>query len=210
MNKFVKSDEVVRCIENSATGKNTKFLKQSHSLWYRFGNYETNPPFALIKEDQIVSIIFATTSQKTKYINLYEICTMQGHEGKGYATEIWSNFVSYWYDLRMHRIKLSCTPSSITWHLRNGLVFWSVDKQGSLRSDQPLKESIDEQINFRERAIQDPSIAIPDKKVCEKLRSEDIETLQLSSRKMIETYNAIQKVGEYWFRPYLFKKWTTD
>jgi len=210
MNQFVKSDEVVRCIEQSTTGKNTKFLKQSHSLWYRFGNYETNPPFVLYKNNQIVSIIFATTSQKTKYINLYEICTIQGHEGKGYATEIWSNFISYWYGLSMQRIKLSCTPSSITWHLRNGLVFWSVDKQGSLRSDQPLQNTITEQNKFREQAVSKPIIAMPDNKVCEKLRSEDVETLQLSSKKMIETYNAIQKVGKYWLRPNLFKTWTSD
>lgn len=205
MIKLVVSDQVVKCIEQSAEGRNKKFLKQSHSLWYRFGNYETNPPFALYKDDKIVSIIFATTSEKTKYINLYEICTIQGFEGKGYATEVWTQFIAHWFNFGMRRIKLSCTPSSITWHLRNGLIFWSVDKQGSLRSDQPLKETTEEQINFREFCLKEPSVALPDAKVCQKLREEDVETLQLSQKKLLETYQAIQKVGDYWLRPHLFK-----
>jgi len=104
----------------------------------------------------------------------------------------------------MTRIKLSCTPSSITWHMRNGLIFWAVDKQGSLRSDQPLKRSINEQVDFREYALTQPSVALPDKKTRMKLREEDVETLQLSQKKILETYQAIQKVGEYWFRPYLY------
>ena len=37
-----------------------------------------------------------------------------------------------------------------------------------------------------------------------KLREEDVETLQLSQKKILETYQAIKKVGEYWFRPHLY------
>ena len=204
MIKFLKQTDIQKAIFNSPSGVNTKFLQQSHSLWYRFNNYEFNAPFGLYNNDKLVSVIFATTSDKTKYINLYEIVTLQGQEGKGYATEIWSRFVEFWFDAGMHRIKLSCTPSSVTWHMRNGLVFWAVDKQGSLRSDQPLKRTIDEQINFREYAVNNPSVALPDKKVRMKLREEDIETLQLSQKKILETYQAIKKVGEYWFRPHLY------
>ena len=201
---FLKETDIQRAIFNSPNGANTKFLQQSHSLWYRFNNYQSNAPFGLYKDNKLVSVIFATTSDKTKYINLYEIVTIQGQEKKGYATEIWSSFVEFWYDAGMHRIKLSCTPSSITWHMRNGLIFWAVDKQGSLRSDQPLKRTINEQIDFREYALTEPSVALPDKKTRMKLREEDVETLQLSHKKILETYQAIQKVGEYWFRPYLY------
>ena len=204
MIKFLKETDIQRAIFNSPNGVNTKFLQQSHSLWYRFNNYESNAPFGLYNNDKLVSVIFATTSDKTKYINLYEIVTIQGQEKKGYATEIWSRFVEFWYDAGMNRIKLSCTPSSVTWHMRNGLVFWAVDKQGSLRSDQPLKRSINEQVDFREYALTQPSVALPDKKTRMKLREEDVETLQLSQKKILETYQAIQKVGEYWFRPYLY------
>ena len=201
---FLKETDIQNAIFKSPSGVNTKFLQQSHSLWYRFNNYQKNAPYGLYKDGNLVSVIFATTSHQTKYINLYEIVTLQGQEGKGYATDIWSQFVEYWYDAGMHRIKLSCTPSSVTWHMRNGLVFWAVDKQGSLRSDQPLKRSINEQVDFREYALTDPSVALPDIKVRMKLREEDVETLQLSQKKILETYQAIKKVGDYWFRPYLY------
>ncbi len=201
---FLKETDIQNAIFKSPNGVNTKFLQQSHSLWYRFNNYQKNAPYGLYKDGNLVSVIFATTSHQTKYINLYEIVTLQGQEGKGYATDIWSQFVEYWYDAGMKRIKLSCTPSSITWHMRNGLIFWAVDKQGSLRSDQPLKRTINEQVDFREYALTDPSVVLPDKKVRMKLREEDVETLQLSKKKILETYQAIKKVGEYWFRPYLY------
>ena len=201
---FLKETDIQNAIFKSPSGVNTKFLQQSHSLWYRINNYQKNAPYGFYKDGKLVSVIFATTSHQTKYINLYEIVTLQGQEGKGYATDIWSQFVEYWYDAGMKRIKLSCTPSSITWHMRNGLIFWAVDKQGSLRSDQPLKRTINEQVDFREYALTEPSVALPDKKTRMKLREEDVETLQLSHKKILETYQAIQKVGEYWFRPYLY------
>ena len=204
MISFLKETDIQNAIFKSPSGANTKFLQQSHSLWYRFNNYQKNAPYGLYKDGNLVSVIFATTSHQTKYINLYEIVTLQGQEGKGYATDIWSQFVEYWYDAGMKRIKLSCTPSSITWHMRNGLIFWAVDKQGSLRSDQPLKRTINEQVDFREYALTEPSVALPDIKVRMKLREEDVETLQLSQKKILETYQAIKKVGEYWFRPYLY------
>ena len=201
---FLKETDIQNAIFKSPSGVNTKFLQQSHSLWYRFNNYQKNAPYGLYKDDNLVSVIFATTSHQTKYINLYEIVTLQGQEGKGYATDIWSQFIEFWYDSGMKRIKLSCTPSSITWHMRNGLIFWAVDKQGSLRSDQPLKRTINEQVDFREYALTEPSVALPDIKIRMKLREEDVETLQLSQKKILETYQAIKKVGEYWFRPYLY------
>lgn len=201
---FLKEQDIQKTIFKSKSGKNTRFLQQSHSLWYRFNNYQKNAPFGLIKNGEIVSIIFATTSHRTKYINLYEIVTIQGEEGKGYATEIWSEFIKHWYNAGMKRLKLSCTPSSITWHIRNGLVFWSVDKQGSLRSDQPLKKTIKEQIEFRNQSLKNPTLALPDKKTKEKLIEEDIETLSLSSKKILETYNAIKQVGKFWLRPHLY------
>lgn len=206
MIKFLSAVDVQKLINDSVNGKNKKFLQQSHNLWYRFKNYEKNKPFAIEIENKIVSIIFATTSLNTKYINLYEICTMQGHEGKGYGTKVWSEFIKYWHNQNMSRIKLSCTPSSITWHLRNGLVFWAVDKQGSLRSDQPLKSTIDEQINLRENYLKNIQTILPPLNICKKLKKESLETAGLSKKKSIETYNAIQKVGVYWLRKYLFNE----
>ena len=203
--KFLKDYEVEELINNSPKGSNTNFLKSSHSLWTRFGNYDKHPPFAHIDNNEYVSVIFATRSDKTKYVNLYEIVTIQGQEGKGYASEVWNEHSAYCTKRGMNRIKLSCTPKSIGFHKKNGLVFWAVDKQGSLRSDQPLKESIKKQNELRNAALLNPKLVIPDNKVCEKLKKEDIETLQLSNKKLVDTYQAIQEVGDYWFRKYLYQ-----
>ena len=101
------------------------------------------------------------------------------------------------------RVKLSCTPDSIGFHMKNGLVFWSVDKSGSLRSDQPLQKDVQEQKKFREKALLDPTICLPNDKVRERLKKEDIENLDLSQRKLIQTYEAIQKTGDFWLRKHL-------
>lgn len=200
---LVTQEQVSNIIATSKPGKNTKFIKASHSLWTRFKNYQTNPPFAWTDNNKIVAIIFATMSKRTKYVNLYEICTVEGEEKKGYATKIWSAYINNAYRSGMQRIKLSCTPSSITWHLRNGLIFWGVDKQGSLRSDQPLMQTIEEQNNFREQAVFDPGIALPDEVTRKRLKSEDLETIKLSKRKIQLCLESIQTVGKYWLRKYL-------
>jgi len=202
--KFLQEFDIEEIIENSPDGKNTKFLKASHSLWKRFKNYDSNPPFALVENNEYVAVIFATHSKRTNYINLYEIVTVQGHERKGYGSKVWNNFVAHWSNKGMQRIKLSCTPDSIGFHMKNGLVFWSVDKSGSLRSDQPLLSSAKEQIELRKQAINNPSLVMPDSKVCAKLKKEDIENLSLSQNKLIETYQAIQTVGDFWFRKHLY------
>lgn len=197
--------EVEDIIKDSPQGSNTNFLKSSHSLWTRFGNYEKHPPFVLIDNNEYVSIIFSTKSDRTKYVNLYEIVTIEGHEGKGYGKKIWDKHSAYCLQRGMKRIKLSCTPSSIGFHNKNGLVFWAVDKQGSLRSDQPLMPSRKEQVDLRNKAYDDPSLVMPEDKVCKKLKTEDLETLQLSNNKLIQTHEAIQKVGKNWFRKYLYQ-----
>ena len=202
--KFFQEHDVQQIIDDAPRGKNTNFLKASHSIWMRFKNYDTHPPYAYYDEGEPVSIIFATRSKRTKYINLYEIVTLQGKERNGYGRKVWEEFVAYYHANGMERIKLSCTPESIGFHMKNGLVFWSVDKQGSLRSDQPLMPSVKEQVALREKAILDPSLVIPNEKVCEKLKKEDIETLKLSQNKLLTTHHAIQKVGEFWLRKHLY------
>jgi hypothetical protein len=203
MIKQINEIEVDKLIKESIEGNNTKFIKNSHNLWLRFKNYEKQKPFGLFKNGRCVSIIFATISNKTKYVNLYEICTKQGEEKKGYAREIWSLFIEHCFINNMQRIKLSCTPSSIGWHINNGLVFWSVDKSGSLRSDQPLKRTISEQIELRAKAVINPKLVIPSKDICLKLKTEELEKLNLSKPKAIKAYEAIKFVDKYWLRNYL-------
>ena len=203
MIEFVDESVIEAITKNSPSGRNTRFLKASHSLWKRFQNYNKHKPFVLYEKGIPVVAIFATISEKTKYINLYEIVTVQGKERNGYARKAWALFVDYWHNKGMNRIKLSCTPDSIGFHAKNGLVFWSVDKQGSLRSDQPLMPSISEQASLRESALTDPNLVMPERKVCQKLKIEDIEYLNLSEKKLMQTYQAIRSVGDYWFRKHL-------
>jgi hypothetical protein len=191
---------VENLIELQPEGTNTRFLNSAHSLWYRFKNYDSNPPLVMFDDEEPVALIFATQSKRSRYVNLYEIVTLEGKEGNGYASRIWSQYMQGAFDNGMERLKLSCTPSSVTWHARNGLVFWGVDPSGSLRSDQPLFRSRQEQIDFRDRAIKDPSIALPDAKVCEKLSCEGIDDHGFGKKKYAATQKAIDSVGEFWLR----------
>lgn len=204
--KFATQSQVEDLISDSPEGRNTNFLSASHSLWVRFHNYDKSPPMILQENNKIVSLIFATFN-RDKYTNLYEIVTAEGCEGKGYASRIWDEYVHYAANVqRMKRLKISCTPSSVTWHMKNGLVFWAVDPTGSLRSDQPLFKNREEQLIFRNLAAIDPSIALPSEKVCIKLREESLESHNFGKRKLEATKEAINKVGKYWFRDALFQE----
>lgn len=188
-------------IENSPEGKNTKFLNSSHSLWFRFKNYEKNQPFAWEVDGELVAFVFATYSQRSRYINLYEIVTRQGHEGKGYASIIWEKVMTDAFNSGMSRLKLSCTPSSVTWHKRNGLVFWAVDPTGSLRSDQPLFPTKVDQCAFRDTALKMPHLATPtDPKVTKQLQGESLESHGFGAKKTATVEEAISAVGKYWMR----------
>jgi hypothetical protein len=205
--KFATKEQVENLIQNSPDGKNTKFLSASHSLWFRFKNYNKSPPMILEDNGKIVSLIFATFN-RDKYTNLYDIVTAEGCEGNGYASQIWDQYVDYAVNVQMmKRLKISCTPSSVSWHMRNGLVFWAVDPTGSLRSDQPLFKNREEQMIFRNLAVDDPVIALPtDSKVIEQLKRESLESHKFGTKKKTATEEAIATVGQYWLRDALFKE----
>lgn len=201
MLKTCSKEKMELILSGQPEGKNTRFLNAAHSLWYRFKNYDKNPPFYITDKDGTeVAFVFATYSQRTKYINLYEIVTIEGAEGKGYASGIWSAVMEDAYNSGMRRLKISCTPSSVSWHKRNGLIFWAVDPSGSLRSDQPLFPTREEQLTFREKAIKDPSLALPPQKVCEKLLEEGIESHGFGKKKYAQVEEAITTVHPYWLR----------
>ena len=204
--KFATKEQVENLIQNSPEGKNTKFLSASHSLWFRFKNYDKSPPMILEDNGKIVSLIFATFN-RDKYTNLYEIVTAEGCEGKGYASQIWDEYVDYAVNVQnMKRLKISCTPSSVTWHMKNGLVFWAVDPTGSLRSDQPLFKTRAEQLDFRKLAVVDPSIAFPDDKVRTQLIDESLESHKFGKKKLEIVRKAIADVSDYWLRDALLKQ----
>lgn len=201
---FVNSTKVEDIIKNSPAGKNTKFLSAAHSLWYRFKNYEKCPPMVYEDNGEIVSLIFATFN-RDGYANLYEIVTVEGKEGKGYASKCWDAWIKYAVEERKtQRLKISCTPSSVSWHLRNGLVFWAVDPTGSLRSDQPLFATREEQIAYRDNAIVNPLQSLPPYKARDQFRKEGIDDHKFGVKKKAKTQEAIDKVGKAWLRDALF------
>ncbi len=201
---FIGRNQVQNLIEQSAPGNNTRFLLSAHSLWYRFQNYDKTPPMSYEIEGVTRSLIFATYNRDT-YSNLYEIVTIQGQEGQGYASRAWELWTAYAVQERQSaRLKMSCTPSSITWHQRNGLLWWAVDPSGSLRSDQPLFASRSEQLAYRDYGIQNPTQALPPLKNRKKLCAEGLENYSWGPTKLARTQEAIQAAGKSWLRDHLF------
>lgn len=199
---FAQVEEIVKTSEK---GTNTKFLSSAHSLWYRFKNYDKTPPMAYEVNGEIVSLIFATYNRDT-YSNLYEIVTIQGKEGNGYASRIWEIWVNYAVTERqITRLKMSCTPTSITWHQRNGLLWWGVDPSGSLRSDQPLFATRSEQLAYRDWAIDHPIEALPPVKTRKKLVVEGLENYSWGDKKRTKTQEAINAAGRSWLREFMIQ-----
>jgi len=200
-------EQVERLIEKQPEGRNTRFLNSAHSLWYRFNNYGKQPPFVLEDNGEPVALVFITFSNKSKYANLYEIVTLEGKEGNGYGGEIFEKVMEIAYNTGMDRLKMSCTPESVTWHKRNGMIFWAVDPSGSLRTDQPIFPNQHEQLTFRELALRDPEIALPkDKKIIEQFKRESLDSHKFGTKKTEKVKEAIANVGEYWLRDALFEE----
>lgn len=215
MKKFLtcSEKETEEIISKQSEGKNTSFLKSAHNLWFRFKNYDKQPPFCLFEYNKPVAMVFATMSDRSKYINLYEIVTLEGKEGNGFASELWNHVMKEAHFQSMRRLKISCTPSSVSWHKRNGLIFWAVDPSGSLRSDQPLFPTVEQQLEFRESAVKDPSIALPDAKVIDQFKNEGYDSF--GAKKKAQILEAIEIVKPYWLRDALFnqatlEQWITD
>ena len=204
MNRYTQ-EQVEQLLEKQPEGRNTKFLKSSHNLWFRFKNYAKNPPFVLEDAGVPVALVFITFSQRSKYANLYEIVTLEGKEGCGYAGEVYWEVMKAAHEAGMERLKMSCTPTSVTWHMRNGTIFWAVDPSGSLRCDVPIFPNKHEALTFRELAIKDPSMALPPEKVVAKLKEEGIEAHGFGAKKTATVEEAIGSVGDYWLRFALFE-----
>jgi hypothetical protein len=198
-------EQVEELLDYKPDSRNTKFLKSSHNLWFRFKNYEKNPPFVLLDAGiDPVALVFITFSQRSKYANLYEIVTIEGEEGRGYASDVYWRVMEEAHKQGMQRLKMSCTPSSITWHKRNGTMFWAVDPSGSLRCDVPIFPTKAEALSFRELAVKDPTSAKPNAQVCDKLIEESLESHNFGVKKTAKVQEAIESVGEFWLRDSLF------
>lgn len=203
--KRYNKEQVEELIARQPEGRNTRFLNASHSLWFRFKNYEKQPPFVMEVDGEAVALVFITFSARSKYANLYEIVTLEGKEGNGYASKIYWDVMQAASDAGMTRLKMSCTSTSVTWHMRNGCIFWAVDPSGSLRVDQPLFPTKAEQLAFREEAIGNNVLALPSEPVIEKLKGEGLESHGFGAKKTARVEEAIEEVGNYWLRLALFE-----
>lgn len=200
---------VERLHRTSAEGPNKKFLWNAHCLWLRYKNYEKSPPVALERNGAVVSLIYASFL-KNGYAHLYEVVTVQGEERKGYAAALWELWIAYAVSRGANRLNISCVPDSIGWHMKNGLVFWSVDRSGSLRSDQPLFPTRDAQVAFRARAVVEPEVALPPYKYATKYAGERVSALELKEPQRLKTLRAIEQVGDAWLRPYMLMRLGVD
>ena len=92
---------------------------------------------------------------------------------------------------------MSCTPSSIGWHLKNGIVGWGIDPSGSVRVDIPIADSLQEQLDLRDRAVHDPSIIMPQGKNLDRLVNEENSFGKI---KLAKVEKSISLMGDYYMR----------
>ncbi len=202
---FLGLKDVENLINDTADSSNNRFLSASHNLWRRFHNYDKYRAMALLVVDKVVCIHFATFN-KNLYTNSYEIVTMAGHEGKGYARALWEEYVDYAVNVRgMQRLKNSCIASSVTWHIKNGLIFWAIDPTGSLKTDQPLFSSTEAQREARKSFLKNPKLALPRRDVIGDLAASQPTHYSFGVPKTKHMREAIESAGENWLGDWLKK-----
>jgi hypothetical protein len=178
--------------------KNTKFAKGAHNLWVRFHNYGKHDPWVLEDDGRIVAVCHITVLKKQDYANLYEIYTVPNSEGKGYASKLYWEIMDYMANTHLAiRLKMSCTPSSIGWHYRNGIIGYGVDPSGSIRVDVPIFSTKEEQVAFREVWQSNSELSLPPTKSREKLLKENPT---FGVKKSAQVMQSIETMGNFYLR----------
>lgn len=178
--------------------KNTKFAKGAHNLWIRFHNYGRHDPWVLEEDGQIVAVCHITVLRKRDYANLYEIYTIPNSEGKGYASKLyWHIMENLAFSYPDIRLKMSCTPTSIGWHYRNGIIGYGVDPSGSIRVDMPIAATKQDQLQLRESWQTNPEYVLPPAKSREKLLKENPT---FGVKKTAQVAQSIETMGQYYLR----------
>ena len=185
--------------------KNTRFAKGAHNLWIRFKNYGKHDPFVWEVDGRIVAVCHITVLKKGDYANLYEIYTVPGEEGKGYAGKLyWEIMKKLSTEYPGIRLKMSCTPTSIGWHYRNGIVGFGVDPSGSIRVDVPIMPNRKEQVWLRENWEEHKlTVLPPNPKVRERLLNENPK---FGPKKSKQVAQSIKTMGQYYLRSELTKE----
>lgn len=200
--EFTTLEEVADLCRKHEKTSRISLLRTTHGMWVRFNNYEKHPPMVIRIDGEIASIVFFQIT-KNRYMNLYEIISLPEYAGKGYGTDLWKSVIKFACENQAERLKISCTPESILWHYPHGLIFWGVDKSGSLRSDQQLFPTIEEQVEYRRRVIEDPQHNLPPVSQVNKFKKE-IQEIQFGENKKIKIQQAIKSIGSAWLAPYLY------
>ncbi len=177
---------------------NARFAKSAHSLWFRFKNYtDMNAPYACKDLDgNITSVIMLTRLVREPYANLYEIFAVK----PTYARELYWEVMSFLHENGVERLKMSCTPDSVGWHMGNGIVGWGVDPSGSIRVDVPIMPTLEAQLELREASLKDISLVLPSEKKVELLREEENSFGPIKIKKVDA---AIAAVGKYYYRRFI-------
>ena len=199
----IDKDAMEKLLENMEENNNSNlsFAKGAHSLWFRFKNYEKNAPYVILTEDsEIAAVCMITKLQREPYANLYEIFSVI----PGYASELYWGIMKIMKERGVERLKMSCTPSSIGWHMKNGIVGWGTDPSGSIRVDIPMMSDQQSQLDLRVSALSDISLVIPPEKQGLKLLSEENN---FGPRKLPIVEHTIETVGEFYFRKHLMEKY---
>lgn len=185
-------------VNSMPVGKNKSFTSSAMNLWTRFTNWEKHPPFVLRVGGEIVSFCMITVLKKGDYANLYEIASAEGHEGKGYASTLYWQIMEHMaHTYHGIRLKMSCTPTSIGWHFRNGIIGYGVDPSGSIRVDVPISATKADQLQLREMWKVNPEFVLPPPKSREKLLKENPK---FGTKKSVQVDHSILTMGEYYLR----------
>jgi len=188
-------DELVNKMVNE-DHDNARFAKAAHSLWIRFKNYDKHPPWAILDDNgEIAAVCMITLLQREPYANLYEIFAVK----KGYARKLYWKIMSD-ISSRTERLKMSCTPSSIGWHMKNGIIGWGTDPSGSIRVDIPIMKTLEDQLKLRENWEENINWIIPPEKNRSRLKDEENS---FGPRKKPKVEEAIDTVGDFYLRRYL-------
>ena len=185
------------------TDFNTKFAWSAHNLWIRFKKYENKTFYPWVKEvdGNIVAVCHIALLKKRDYANLYEIYTAPNEEGKGYASALYWEIMEHLHlEYPGIRLKMSCTPTSIGWHYRNGIIGYGVDPSGSIRVDMPIEPTKELQLAVRQGWKLNPESVLPPIKSREKLLKENPT---FGVKKSAQVEQSIDTMGEYYLREYL-------
>lgn len=181
-------------------GPNKKFALAAHNLWVRFHNYNKHYPFALVEDGEVKCVVMITQLVRESYANLYEICTKQGEEGKGYARRLYWDVMSHMYHGGVQRLKMSCTPSSIGWHNNNGIIGWGIDDTGSIRVDIPIERDQEHQLQLRQDWSEKIGKILPPKRARKALTNENHT---FGAKKTEQVNKAKFLLGNYYLRDML-------